>query len=119
MEILIEILAEGLIQFLLELIADLFSGSRWSDHSKAWYCVAYLVLGAAIGGLSLLLVPTFLPVSVPLKVASIVVIPVLAGLMMRGLGNWRKHRGKGKTNLETFTHAYCFAFGMALVRSFG
>jgi hypothetical protein len=47
---------------------------------------------------------------------SLVIAPLVAGVCMHFLGEWRRRQDRKPTALATFTGGATFAFGMALVR---
>jgi hypothetical protein len=75
-----------------------------------------MIFGTVVGGLSLWLVPGRLIKEPYLRVANLILAPVLAGYAMTLMGAWRRKRGQDIVRLDTFTYGYCFAVAMALVR---
>jgi len=47
---------------------------------------------------------------------SLLISPVIAGLLMALLGSTLRKRGKKVVRLESFGYGFAFAFGMALIR---
>ncbi len=133
MEIIIEILLQIfrflfqiLGEFLLQLIVEIFAELIGQSTKRMWQrdvpfpavlaALGYAALGAACGGLSLWLVPTLL-LDVPgLRLANLLVTPVLVGALMGAMGAWRRRVGWARIRLDTFAFGFCFAFAMALVR---
>ncbi len=76
----------------------------------------YLIFGAIDGGISLRLLPALFIESGWLRIANLLVTPLLAGLLMEAIGAWRKQREKNVIRLETIAYGFCFAFSIALVR---
>jgi hypothetical protein len=69
-----------------------------------------------MGGVSLMLFPH--PIMHPTKIhgISLVIGPMLAGLVMSAVGSMLRRRDKEVIQLESFRYGFTFAFGMALVR---
>jgi H+/Cl- antiporter ClcA len=117
-----QIVAELLLQIVGEAIADLIGHSlKGSDQRSKptppfWTALLYLAFGAIAGGISLLLFPNLFIRLEWLRVASLVVTPLLAGLVMAWIGSWLRNRQKSLIPLDSFAYGFCFALGMAFVR---
>ena len=117
-----EVIFEALFEFALEAafdlifraIAEVFEISEFNNPLLA--CVAYVLLGAATGGLSLLLYPH--PLFHPSRVhgISLLVSPILTGLAMWQVGSLLRTKNKKVIRIESFWYGFTFAAGMALVR---
>ena len=79
-------------------------------------CVGYVLLGAATGGLSLVLLPHPLFYPSRLHGISLVVSPILTGLAMWQVGSLLRTRNKKVIRIESFWYGFTFAVGMAFVR---
>jgi hypothetical protein len=78
--------------------------------------LGYVRLGAAFGGLSVVLFPHPFVHPTGLHGISLLLSPILTGLAMSFMGTlWRK-RGKAALPIESFGYGFTFAFGMALIR---
>lgn len=116
-----EFVFELLLQLVFEALADYLGHSikapfRRGHPVQPWLAVmGYSLYGAAAGALSLWLIPVFIKTQW-LRVASLVLVPIAAGLIMHAIGNWRGKRDKEVIRLERFTYGFCFAFTMAVVR---
>ncbi len=120
MEILVEILAEFLIQILGEAMIELgfhSIGETFRRPANPWLAsIGFCLLGALLGGLSLLVFPThFISVGY-IRLINILVIPVAVGLSMALLGVWRENRGDPVLRIDRFSFGYLFALLFALVR---
>jgi hypothetical protein len=117
-----QILGEFLLQLALEAIAELFGHSlkepfRRPGPPRPWLAaIGYLIFGAIGGGISLWLLPDLFIESGWLRIANLLVTPLLSGLLMEAIGTWRRQRDKEVIRLESFAYGFCFAFSMALVR---
>lgn len=78
--------------------------------------VGHFLLGAAAGGLSLVLVRTRLTRRIVFPGVSLIVSPIATGVVMHWLGEFWRDRGRDRPVLFTFRAGATFAFGMALVR---
>ena len=78
--------------------------------------LGYVMLGMARGGVSVFLFPH--PLIHPSRIhgISLLVSPVLTGLVMSRIGAALRRYGKHPTQIESFEYGFAFAFGMALVR---
>lgn len=119
---LFQILGEFLLQLVVEVIAELF-GQRakqtWQREMpvSAWRAAAgYAAIGAICGAISLWFVPILLLAGGGLRLANLLVTPVLVGALMGAMGAWRRRVGWARIRLDTFAFGFCFAFAMALVR---
>jgi hypothetical protein len=82
-----------------------------------WFAAfGYIIFGVAAGGLSLWLVPALFISSQWLRIANLILTPVVAGLLMDRLGAWREKKDQETIRLDTFSYGFLFALSMALVR---
>lgn len=117
-EFLFEIVGEFLLQFVFEAVASVF-GRTDSDGKPAHPFVkfmGYAIFGGVAGGLSLLIVPHLLVQSPGMRIANLVITPLLAGGMMALVGKWREKHDRKRSPIDRFAYGYCFALTMALVR---
>ncbi|MGB8259027.1 MAG: hypothetical protein WCE75_01690 [Terracidiphilus sp.] len=78
---------------------------------------AYLfIVGAGAGLLSALVIPHPLFLRTRLHGISVLMTPLLTGLVMAQIGRRLIRRGRRPTAIETFGYGLAFAFAMALVR---
>ncbi len=119
MEFLFELLFEFVIQIVLELLAEVGLRSIAAPFRRKpnpWLAaLGYALLGAAAGGLSLLVFPQHIA-SEPLRLANLVLVPFATGLAMMAMGAWRSKRGDGLLRIDRFGCGYLFALSLALVR---
>ncbi|HEX7151900.1 MAG TPA: hypothetical protein VF618_10460 [Thermoanaerobaculia bacterium] len=120
-----EFIAEFIAELLLELFAEglLDLGSHALDDSVHARRILRVVLsaaaGAAVGGLSLLVFPDHFIRSAALRLASLIVTPLLAGGVFAAIGRRRVRKGKRASALEAFLPAFVCALALALVRYYG
>jgi hypothetical protein len=111
-----EYLAAGLASLLLRALGVVSEISAIQNPVLAT-CV-YALFGGLLGGVSLLFFPHHLVKPSRIHGISLLVSPVITGLMMWATGAVLRRRGKRVTQLESFGYGFAFAFGMALVRFF-
>jgi hypothetical protein len=121
MEIIFELFLELLLQVLFE--AGLELGLHTLDRARPfpkvnpWLAsLGYLVMGVAVGAISLLVFSAPLIKSEAGQVANLIVTPLAAGAIMTLFGSWRRRRGDNLLRIDRFAYGYLFALGMALVR---
>ena len=121
-EVLIQFLGEILFQFFGEWLAELGLRSLREPfrppaiRNPVLVVFGYGIFGAITGGLSLLVRSTSFLHHPQLRLANLILAPVLLGLLMRQLGLIRQRRGKVNSGLEHFLFAWSFAAAFALVR---
>lgn len=118
LEFILQILGEFLVHFVLEVLTGA-GGHRVKQKGDADPIEAgflYLVLGAVLGGLSLLLFPDSFIRSEVLKLLNLIVTPIVLGLAMALIGTYRVKRAKDTIRIETFLFGFLFALGLALIR---
>jgi hypothetical protein len=120
-EILLEVLLEGLLQVIVEVILELtWHGllgklSERRAHPILAFVVVFL-LGAAIGLAFVAVAPNRVLPFGRIPGASLVLSPLLAGVIMEYFGRWRRARGGSPSLISTFWGGALFAFGLALTR---
>ena len=119
LEFILEVFGEFLLQLFVEALVEL--GAHWlADPARRrpnpWLAaLGYALIGAGLGGLSLLVFPANF-VHSPWRVANLVLTPVAAGLAMCLAGHWRARRGHDVLRIDRFAYGYLFALSLALVR---
>ena len=119
---LLQILAEFVLQIILEALAELGLHSIREPFRQpkplhpALAAFGYAIFGAAAGGLSLWLLPNLFIASEWLRIANLLITPVAAGGVMGLFGAWRRRRNEELVRLDGFAYGLLFALAMALVR---
>jgi hypothetical protein len=119
---IVQVLGEMLLQFIGEAIAELIGHSikepfRRPKPVHPWLAATgYFIFGAVAGSVSLWLLPNHFIDANWLRLANLLLTPIVSGLVMAKIGSWRLKQEKEVIRLETFTYGFCFAFSMALVR---
>lgn len=119
LEFLFEILGEFLLQAFGEALVELGLHSLAEPFQRApnpWLAaVGYTLFGAALGGLSLLVFPSYL-VPPPWRLANLFLTPFAVGGLMVAMGAWRARRGENVLRIDRFLYGFLFAAALALVR---
>jgi hypothetical protein len=78
--------------------------------------VGYLLLCVIFGAISVFLIPH--PMVRPSKIhgVSLIVSPVITGLIMSQVGVLLRRNGKKTVRIESFAYGFTFALGVAAVR---
>jgi hypothetical protein len=87
------------------------SGSTWT--------FLYLLIGALMGGVSLLIVPHVLLPYPWLRMLNLVVAPITCGLVSWQIAKWRARFGRDLQPLNHLWYGAAFALGVAVVRFIG
>ncbi|MCX5659798.1 MAG: hypothetical protein NTW19_08765 [Planctomycetota bacterium] len=119
--VLLQLFGEFLLQALLEIIMEVgiravVERMRGRSISPWLAAMAYCGAGGGMGCVSLLILPKLMITSPAWRVASLVLIPIAAGLAMSVLGDWRRRRGQSLLRIDRFAWGWLFALAMALVR---
>jgi hypothetical protein len=118
-----EILAEVLLEVALEAIAaTIFRSIRnlvaeSNAISPVLATAVYLLLGTGFGVLSIFF-PHALIHRSRFHGVSLVVSPVLTGLIMSQVGLVLRRKGKDSVQIESFGYGFTFALGVAIIRFF-
>lgn len=122
MELLFEILLEFLLPLASEILAELalhkLGRIRWV-HATALVvltAIMYLGVGLAAGLISLWIFPRAFVRSSTLHGISLLITPVLGGVLMTYIAWLRVHTWNWTIRLEAFAYGFIFAFAMALLR---
>jgi len=117
-ELVVELLFQGLGELVIEGVARLIGapfGRRDRSHPIA-AALALFLIGVALGGLSCLAWPYRVVASGPYPGISLLISPVVNGLVADAIGTWRERHDRPRSYLETFWGGALFALGMAGMR---
>lgn len=121
LEFLFEILGEFLLQALGEALLEIGLHSLaepFQRRPKPWLAaLGYLIFGAILGGLSLLVFPAYL-VPAPWRTANLILTPIAVGGLMVSMGHWRAQRGDEVLRINRFHYGFLFAATLGTVRYF-
>jgi hypothetical protein len=122
----VEILFEILLEVVLPLIAEIFADaalnkvnrivSRYEAVRVVLTAIMYFGAGLLAGFFSLLIFPTAFARSSRLPGISLVITPVLGGIVVSYIAWLRVRTSDWTIRLETFTYGFLFAFAMTLLR---
>jgi len=121
-EAIVELVGELLLQVLGQVVLELGFGSlahsfrRGRAANPVLAGVGIALLGTLTGLAASLLLPRRVLPRSPVPGLGLLVSPLLAGGIMRALGDWRRARGGDPTLLATFWGGALFAFAVAVVR---
>jgi VIT1/CCC1 family predicted Fe2+/Mn2+ transporter len=117
-EIILELLLQLFGEFLLEFVIRTGARIPWVNAAatKLLTALVYFGIGVVIGLVSLLFFPKAFVRSESLHGISLVITPVLAGLVMNAIGWIRVRQGELAIQIERFSYGFALAFGMALIR---
>jgi hypothetical protein len=113
-EVLIPAVAEIAFEFLLHCLGEPFI--RRESRIPAMAGIGYFLIGLMLGGLSLLVFPQSFVRSENFHGISLLITPVVVGLLMSTIGRWRLRQGKTLLRLDSFVYGFVFALPLALVR---
>lgn len=113
LEVFFELVGAALLDLASRALAKLFEDSDISNPVLA--SAGYGLLGVLTGGLSLLLFPH--PLVHPSRIhgISLLISPVVAGVVMSLLGSILRKREKEVVQIESFGYGFAFAFGLSLI----
>ena len=121
-----ELLFEILLEFVLPLIAEVFAEAALnkvdrilSVHETARVVVTaimYFGVGLVAGFFSLLIFPKAFARSSTLPGISLVITPVLGGILLSFIAWLRVRTSDWSIRIETFAYGFLFAFAMTLLR---
>jgi hypothetical protein len=116
LEVLFQWIAEAFTAYALQTVRKVDSESR--NVHPLLEALGYLSLGVSFGVVSVLLFPH--PFFHPTKVhgISLVISPLITGLIMSRIGLARRRKGEDTVRIESFGYGFTFALGMAAIRFF-
>ncbi len=124
LELLLQLFAEALFQFIAELLLELGfeaiadSLRRGRSANPVFAAIGLLIIGTAAGFISCWLLPTPLFRPVPhMPRLSLILSPLATGAAMHEFGAWRRRRGGDPSLLATFWGGALFAFAMGVARA--
>jgi hypothetical protein len=118
LEILLELIFPLFVEFFAELALHKLGRIPWAR--KTGYviltAILYFAVGLAAGFISILIFPKAFARSSTLPGISLVVTPILGGVLMSFLAWFRVRTWDWTIRLETFAYGFLFAFAMTLLR---
>lgn len=121
MEIILEFLGEFLLQIVGELLAEIGLRSLrepFRRRPNPWLAMlGAVLLGAILGGLSLLVFPHLL-VAARLRLVNLMVTPIASGILLGLVAFWRRGRDDAAPPFDRAVYGFLFALAFGLVRYF-
>jgi hypothetical protein len=113
-EVLFQVAVEAVVALVVRSIRNVFDETNAINPILA--TIGYLLLGSAFGIASLRLFPH--PFFQPSKFhgISLVISPVITGLVMSQTGIMLRRKGKQAVRIESFGYGFTFALGLAIIR---
>lgn len=122
MEIIFELILEGVLYLIGDLLVELgYRGlgetvAPRDERNPILAGFGYALLGLIAGGLSLLIFPEAIARSEYFRGINVLVAPAIAGLGMAGLGWLMERSGRRRLRIDSFIYGFIFALPMSLVR---
>ncbi len=118
LEILFEILGEIIINALGEIGIESLRQSlkRKEETNKFLALLGCFLVGLLFGYLGIVILPRKMFYYQTIEGISLVIVPVVAGLIMHYWGQHRLSKGKSISTMSTFMGGAVFAFGASLIR---
>ncbi len=116
LELVVQVIGEFLLTLGWESIGHTMRGSRKANPIQAM--VGTAILGSLCGAASALVQPERVLPASKLPGVSLVVAPIVSGVLMQAIGDRRRRAGKDTTILATFWGGTVFAFTLAVARFF-
>jgi hypothetical protein len=115
-EVVLQLIAESGIDLIDRWFRNLVSDAEpWSRPVAA---IGYFLLGIIFGVLSIFVAPHALVRPSKIHGISMLISPLITGLIMSRVGTWVRRRDRQSARIESFAYGATFAFGVALVRFF-
>jgi hypothetical protein len=116
--VLIQFIAEVLFEVLIYIPFDLplRRDAKTGERSGPGWLALYVLAGGAVGGLSLLVAPHLVIHTVPLRLANLVVAPVVAGALSWWLADVRRSQGAATEPMTHLWTAFWFVLAYSSVR---
>jgi hypothetical protein len=113
-EVFFQIVVESVVALIVRSIRNVFEESKAINPILAG--IGYMLLGVVFGIASLRLFPH--PLFHPSKFhgISLVISPVITGLVMSRVGIVLRRNGKQAVQIESFGYGFTFALGLAIIR---
>ncbi len=112
--IVLEVLTSSLPDFVIACFQHMFN--RPPMRNPVMAALGYGILGLIIGGISLLIFPNSFVKSADIRTFTLILSPIVAGLMMLSLRAYRIKHGKNATRIESFFYGSLLALGVSAVR---
>lgn len=115
-EIALQVIGQALIEFGFYSLGEALQTKK--DRNPYITAIGYILWGAIMGGLSLLIFPNSFISKLEYRILNLLFTPIAAGCAMSVIGNRRRKKGQDLIKLDSFSYGALFAFSTALVRYF-
>ncbi len=116
MEFLIELLFELLLQIFGDAILDGLMRSRSPVASTVGNSMAACLFALILAGISLVIFPGHLIEDKELRIAALIVLPIVNGILMAMIGRHLIRIGRKRSGYEHFFPAFAFSFVFGAIR---
>jgi hypothetical protein len=118
LEILLELVFPLFVEFIAELALHKLGQIPWMQKTGRVVLTAimYFGIGLVAGFISLLIFPKAFARSSAVPGISLVITPILGGVLMSCIAWFRVPTWDWRIRLETFAYGFLFAFAMTLLR---
>ena len=113
-EFLLQAAIELLLHFGLSCVTEALDGKPAKNPTLA--ITGYAIKGLVAGGISLIIFPVLFVHNEALRLANVIVTPLLMGFLMSALGTLRERKRLTAIKLDSFACGFAFAFGIAVIR---
>ena len=113
-EAILQYVFGGIFDFLIRALEEVIKGRRIESPVLAAF--GYVLFGVLTGYISLIFFPYRIVHRSRIPGVSLVVSPVLVGLLMSLTGSILRRYEKRVIRIESFAYGFAFALGMAMVR---
>ena len=114
MEPIVELIVQVLLEFFGQLLFD--HEFKRSPENRTWRIGFYVFIGLVLGLVSLLVLPRHWLGDPTLRIAALILNPIIIGFLMMRVGRWRRSRKGAAFGLENFWSAWALAFSFGLMR---
>jgi hypothetical protein len=113
-EVILELLSEALFSLLIRSVRSVFDGVDAENPILA--AVGYLLFGLVAGVASFFLFPYHLVRPSRFYGISLLISPLITGLIMSQVGAFLRRKDKTTVRIESFLYGFTFALGIAIIR---
>ena len=120
LEAFLELIAAAVLDLTSRALLGLFTGlAETIRNNRVLAGIMYALLGVVAGALSILVLPH--PIihrehPTTFHGISLLISPIITGLVLSSIGGILRRLGKKVTPLETFGYGFAFALGMSVMR---
>jgi hypothetical protein len=113
-EVFFQVVVEAVVALIVRSVRNVFEETNAINPILA--TIGYLLLGSAFGLASVRLFPH--PFFQPSKFhgVSLVISPLITGMVMSQVGTMLRRKGKQAVRIESFGYGFTFALGVAIIR---